>query len=69
VIREFLITFRTIHALFLSMTTIPAELALERAKQKDCFDDPINQLQWQLNRLRSDVAELQIQIERTQSGS
>lgn len=46
-----------------------AELALERAKQKDYFDDPMNHLQWQLNRLRSDVAELQIQIERTQSGS
>ncbi|GEM_PF-6318406 len=46
-----------------------AELALERAKQADYFDDPLPHLQWQLNRLRSDVLQLQVLMERTESGA
>jgi len=46
-----------------------AELAVKRAKQEDFASDPMEHLQWQLNRLRSDLRQLQIEIEKTEPGS
>lgn len=46
-----------------------AELALQRVKQDDFGDDPMQHLQWQLNRLRSDLRQLQIEFEKTEPGS
>lgn len=46
-----------------------ARLALQRARQKGYFDDPMTHLQWQLNRLRSEVLELLVRMEQTEAGS
>ncbi|WP_286765237.1 MULTISPECIES: hypothetical protein [Rhodopirellula] len=45
-----------------------ARLALERAEQPEITADPMQHLQWQIDRLRSELLSLQIEFERTRSG-
>ncbi|EMI23097.1 MULTISPECIES: hypothetical protein [Rhodopirellula] len=45
-----------------------ARLALERAEQPEITADPMHHLQWQIDRLRSELLSLQIEFERTRSG-
>lgn len=45
-----------------------ARLALERAKQPEITADPMQHLQWQIDRLRSELLSLQVEFERTRSG-
>mgnify|MGYP003668453670 CR=1 FL=1 len=45
-----------------------ARLALERAEQPEITADPMQHLQWQIDRLRSELLSLQVEFERTRSG-
>ena len=45
-----------------------ARLALERAEQPGITADPMQHLQWQIDRLRSELLSLQVEFERTRSG-
>ncbi len=45
-----------------------ARLALERAEQPEITADPMQHLQWQIDRLRSELLNLQVEFERTQRG-
>jgi hypothetical protein len=45
-----------------------ARLALERAEQPEITADPMQHLQWQIDRLRSELLSLQMEFERTRSG-
>lgn len=44
-----------------------ARLALERAQQPKITADPIQHMQWQIDRLRSELLSLQVEFERTRS--
>lgn len=45
-----------------------ARLALERAEQPEITADPTQHMQWQIDRLRSELLSLQVEFERTRSG-
>ena len=45
-----------------------ARLALERAKQSEITEDPTRHLQWQIDRLRSEISTLTVELERVRSG-
>ncbi len=45
-----------------------ARVALERAKQPEITADPMQHMQWQIDRLRSELLSLQVEFERTRSG-
>ena len=45
-----------------------ARLALERAEQPEITADPTRHLQWQIDRLRSELLSLHVEFERTRSG-
>lgn len=45
-----------------------ARLALERAEQPEITADPMLHLQWQIDRLRSELLSLQVEFERTRLG-
>lgn len=51
----------------LQLTVDLARLALQRAKQPEIFDDPLHHLQWQIDRLRSELLSLQVEFERTRA--
>lgn len=44
-----------------------ARLALERAEQPEITADPMQHVQWQIDRLRSELLNLQVEFERTRS--
>ena len=46
-----------------------ARLALERAEQPQITADPMQHMQWQIDRLRSELLSLQVEFERTLSGN
>ncbi|TWU39442.1 hypothetical protein [Novipirellula artificiosorum] len=45
-----------------------ARLALERAEQPEITEDPTSHLQWQVDRLRSELLKLTVEFERVRSG-
>lgn len=45
-----------------------ARLAFQRAKSPEITADPMNHVQWQIDRLRSEVLSLQVEFERIRSG-